>query len=422
MTTTRDYDVLIVGGGLVGASLACALGNQPIRVGVIEAYSFGSTTQPSYDDRSVALAYGARRIFEGMGLWPSLATDATPIKKIHISDRGHFGAVRLDAATTGREALGYVIENRHLGKEFAAALAGLANVEMICPAQLQAIEIDETHARAIVKKGESTTNLTTRLIVGADGGQSLVRQCMGIEAISRDYEQCAVIANVTPGKFHHHVAYERFTKHGPLAMLPLSANRCSLVWTMDRESSNAVLELSDEAFLARLQQYLGFRLGRLVKTGKRHVYPLTLVRVQQQVNHRLVLIGNAAHTLHPVAGQGFNLGLRDVAVLAQILTECIARGDDPGVLAVLDSYQRWRSRDQAAVTAFTDGIVRIFSNSFLPLVIARNAGLVTLDVLPPLKNSLLRRTMGLAGKLPRLARSLSLHTQNGFCSDPRDPS
>jgi 2-octaprenyl-6-methoxyphenol hydroxylase len=422
VTARSDYDVLIVGGGLVGASLACALGGLPVRVGVIEAFSYGSAAQPSYDDRSVALAYGARRIFTGMGLWPTIADDVTPIKKIHISDRGHFGVVRLDASTTGQEALGYVIENRHLGKAFADAMAGFANIEMICPAQLQAIEIDETHARATIKQDETTSTITTRLIVGADGGQSLVRQCVGIEATSRDYGQCAIIANVTPGKFHDHVAYERFTRYGPLAMLPLSDSRCSLVWTMDRESSKKVLEMSDGDFLARLQQFLGFRLGRLVKAGKRHIYPLALVRTQQQVRQRLVLIGNAAHTLHPVAGQGFNLGLRDVAVLAQILTESIARGDDPGELVVLEGYQKWRRGDQAAVTAFTDGIIRIFSNSFIPLVVVRNIGLVALDTIPPLKRGFLSRTMGLAGKLPRLARGLNIQPHDSIYNRPQNSS
>ena len=408
MTETYDYDVLIIGGGLVGASLACALGNLPLRIGVIEAFPFGSATQPSYDDRSVALAYGSRRIFEGIGLWPSLTKDATPIHKIHVSDRGHFGVVRLDATTAGQEALGYVIENRHLGKVLTETLSGLANVEMLCPAQLQAIEINEM-ASAVVKQGDSTRTLTARLIVGADGGQSVVRKCTGIKVISRDYGQSAVIANVTPGNFHHYIAYERFTKQGPLAMLPMSTDRCALVWTMDRENSSSVLEMSDDMFLARLQQYFGFRLGRLVKAGKRHVYPLTLVRAREHVRHRLVLIGNAAHTLHPVAGQGFNLGLRDVAVLAQVLTEGLIKEDDPGTLAVLDRYQHWRRRDQAGVAAFTDSVVRIFSNSFSPLVVARNLGLVALDVVPPLKTGLLRHTMGLAGKLPRLARGLSVH-------------
>jgi len=408
MTGTSDYDVLIIGGGMVGASLACALGGQPIRIGVIEAFPFGSTTQPSYDDRSVALAYGSRRIFEGIGLWQALAVHASPIKKIHISDQGHFGVTRLDASTTGYEALGYVIENRNLGEVFSNTVLAQSNIEMICPAQLLAIEINDAVVRATIKQDEITRTVTTRMIVGADGGQSVVRNRAGIEVTSRDYGQNAIIANVTPAVSHQNIAYERFTEHGPLAMLPMTGHRCSLVWTLPQGEIASVLELNDDAFLARLQRCFGFRLGRIEKTGRRYAYPLTLVRARNHVKPRLVLIGNAAHTLHPVAGQGFNLGLRDVAALAQILLEAVNEGNDPGSLDVLNRYQHLRRRDQSFVTAFTDGVVKIFSNSLLPLVIARNIGLVTMDVMPPLKHALLRRTMGLSGKLPRLARGMAL--------------
>jgi 2-octaprenyl-6-methoxyphenol hydroxylase len=410
MTEVHDYDVLIVGGGLVGASLACALGGQPLRVGIIEAHSFDADTQPSYDDRTVAIAYGARRIFEGMDLWASLAVDATPIERIHVSDRGHFGVTRLAASDTKYEALGYIIENRILGRNFARAIPSYSNLELLCPAQLQAIRIDNTAAWADIRQDESTSTLSARLIIGADGGQSLVRRCMGIEAATREYGQTAIIANVTPGNQHRNTAFERFTEHGPLAMLPMSHNRCSLVWTMDSNASAGVLELNDETFLDSLQRCFGYRLGRLERTGIRRAYPLTLLRAQQHIAPRLALIGNAAHTLHPVAGQGFNLGLRDVAVMAQILLEAISDGKDPGDLAVLDRYRAWRRRDQAAVMAFTDGIVRVFSNALLPLVVARNIGLIAMDVLPPLKHGLLRRTMGLSGRLPRLGRAMTLQT------------
>lgn len=410
MTGEYDYDVLIVGGGLVGASLACALGGHPLRVGIIEAHPFDADTQPSYDDRSVAIAYGARRIFEGMGLWESLAVDATPIERIHVSDRGHFGVTRLAASDTNFEALGYVIENRVLGKTFAKTIPAHPNLELLCPAHLLAIKIDDTVVRAGIRQGGSRRTLSARLIIGADGGHSQVRKYMGIDATMHDYGQTAIIANITPGIQHRNTAYERFTEYGPLAMLPMSQNRCSLVWTMAGNDSARALELSHKAFIDNLQRCFGYRLGRLEIAGKRHAYPLSLLRAQQHIVPRLTLIGNAAHTLHPVAGQGFNLGLRDVAVLAEILLEAINSGDDPGDIAVLDRYRRWRRRDQAAVMAFTDGIVRVFSNAFPPLVMARNIGLVALDVLAPLKQGLLRRTMGLSGRLPLLGRGMTLHT------------
>jgi len=391
---------------MVGASLACALGNQPLRVGVIEAVPFRSESQPSYDDRSIALAYGARKIFEGMGLWQQVAEIVTPIKKIHVSDRGHFGSTRMDAAREGYPALGYVVENRDIGQLFATTLASLPNVELICPATLQNFTINANDAEVVIERDGKIETLTTKLIVGADGGRSVVRQLAGIDHTSDDYNQNAVIANVTPGKDHQNIAYERFTDSGPLALLPMSGGRCSLVWTVDRENIGAVMEWDDGTFLARLQERFGMRLGLLQKVGRRNAYPLALVRTDEHIRPRLALIGNAAHVLHPIAGQGFNLGIRDVAALAQVIVE--AKDDDIGALSVLNQYEQWRKRDQDCVTGLTDGLVRIFSNQITPLVIARNSGLLAMDMIPPVKRMLMRQTMGLAGKLPKLARGIPL--------------
>jgi len=391
---------------MVGASLACALGNQPLRVGVIEAVPFRSESQPSYDDRSIALAYGARKIFEGMGLWQQVEEIVTPIKKIHVSDRGHFGATRMDAAREGYPALGYVVENRDLGLLFAKTLASLPNVELICPAKLQNFTINADDAEVVIERDGKIETLTTKLIVGADGGRSVVRQLAGIDHTLDDYRQNAVIANVTPGKDHQNIAYERFTDSGPLALLPMSEGRCSLVWTVDRDNVEDVMALDDEAFLSQLQQRFGMRLGPLQKVGRRNAYPLALVRAVEHIRPRLALIGNAAHVLHPIAGQGFNLGIRDVAALAQVIVE--AKDDDIGALAVLNQYDAWRKRDQDCVTGLTDGLVRIFSNQITPLVIGRNSGLLAMDMIPPVKRMLMRQTMGLAGKLPKLARGIPL--------------
>lgn len=406
MQTDAHYDLLIVGGGMVGASLACALGHQPLRIGVIEAVPFCATTQPSYDNRSVALAYGARKIFEGMGLWHALAKIVTPIKKIHISDRGHFGATRMDAVRAGYPALGYVVESRDLGQLFAATVESLPNVELICPAQLKSFTIEGDSATVIIAKDGALQTLKTRLIVAADGGRSVVRQLAGIGTTVDDYGQDAVIANVTPGHDHHNIAYERFTDSGPLALLPMSEGRCSLVWTVARDAVDTVMGWNDATFLARLQERFGRRLGVLQKVGKRHAYPLLRVRADEHIRSRLTLIGNAAHVLHPIAGQGFNLGIRDVAALAQVIVE--AKDDDFGALSVLSQYDQWRKHDQDCIAGLTDGLVRIFSNQLTPLVLARNSGLVTMDIIPPAKRALMRQTMGLAGKLPRLARGIPL--------------
>jgi 2-octaprenyl-6-methoxyphenol hydroxylase len=404
--TAQQFDLLIIGGGMVGASLACALGNQPLRVGVIEAIPFRSESQPSYDDRSIALAYGARKIFEGMGLWQQVQKIVTPIKKIHVSDRGHFGATRMDAAREGYPALGYVVENRHIGQLFANTLASLPNVELICPAKLQNFTINADEAEVVIERDGKIETLSTKLIVGADGGRSVVRQLAGIDHTSDDYNQNAVIANVTPGKDHQNIAYERFTDNGPLALLPMSEGRCSLVWTVDRDNIETVMAWDDKTFLTQLQQRFGMRLGTLQKVGRRNAYPLALVRAVEHIRPRLALIGNAAHVLHPIAGQGFNLGIRDVAALAQVIVE--AKEQDIGAIAVLNQYDAWRKHDQDCVTSLTDGLVRIFSNQITPLVIGRNSGLLAMDMIPPVKRMLMRQTMGLAGKLPKLARGIPL--------------
>ena len=407
--TQTDYDILIIGGGMVGASLGVALASLPLRVGLIEAVEFGSAGQPSYDDRTVALSYGSKRIFESLGVWGRLeARGATAIQHIHISDRGSFGFARLDASEAAVEALGYVVENRVLGQALKPALAETANLTVFCPATVEDVAFAESAASVTFRRGSKLETLSARLVVAADGGFSQVRNKAGIEARRTEYHQMALATNVTPGQPHHNVAYERFTSTGPLAFLPMSENRCAVVWTQSPEKVEALLALDDVQFLAALQEQFGTRLGRLLKVGKRAAYPLALTKVSEHIRPRLVLIGNAAHTVHPVAGQGFNLGLRDVAVLAQVLSEAQRAGRDIGELAVLEGYAGWRKRDNLAISTFTDGLVRTFSNDFAPVSLLRNLGLVAVDLFPPAKRLLLRLSMVLAGRLPRLARGLPL--------------
>lgn len=406
--TANDFDVLIVGGGMVGASLACALAQRPLRIGVVESFPFGAATQPSYDDRSIALAYGTRRIFEGMGLWQEIAAMAAPIEHIHVSDRGHFGATRLRAEAGGFEALGYVVESRALGRVFAAALDALPRVDLISPARVAAIESGSGHMRVGIEQEAGPRVVTARLVVGADGADSSVRRWSGIDVRRTEYGQSAIIANLTPEYPHRNVAYERFTDSGPLALLPMTDARCALVWTVRTEQCEALLALDDAEFLARLQGRFGARLGHLRRIGARASYPLALVRACRYTAPRLALIGNAAHTLHPIAGQGFNLGLRDVAALAEVISDAAAAGQDIGAPDVLARYEEWRRRDQRQVLRTTDGLVRLFSNDFPPLVLARTAGMLLVDLVPPAKRMLMRRAMGLAGRQPRLARGLPL--------------
>lgn len=415
MTDDAGYDVIIVGGGMVGASLAIALSATPLRVALLEAVPFRSDTQPSYDDRAIALAYGTRRIFAGMDLWPALAAAVTPIERIHISDRGHFGATHLDCGDSGADALGYVAESRALGAIIATRLHALAHVDVHCPASVTDVVMGSNHAEVMVNVDGAARRLRARLVVAADGATSTVRELLHIAVQRWEYGQTALITNITPTEPHRNRAFERFTDSGPLALLPMSDNRYSVVWTVRDAEAERMLALDDADFLAALQLRAGHRAGSFIKVGRRRTYPLMLVRAREHVRPRLALIGNAAHTLHPVAGQGFNLGLRDVAVLAEVLCDAVAAGRDIGDLAVLQRYADWRQRDHLKMIAFTDGLARVFANPLWPVRAVRNMSMVLVDMLPPLKRVLTRHTMGLAGKLPRLARGLPLKVPYDDC-------
>ena len=407
--TDNKCDVLIVGGGLVGASLACALENSGLSVAIIEAYPLKAESQPCYDDRTVALSYGSRIIFESMGLWDCLADRVEAIKTIHISDRGHFGVTRLHHDEEGVEALGYVAENRVLGEVLYQRLTENKNVKLHCPAELTALEQLPDSVKVEFDENGKACSVHTRLLVAADGVTSQVRELLQIGISKQDYRQSAVITNVTPGSSHDNVAYERFTDSGPLAFLPMTENRCSVVWTVSAEQADELVELDDDEFLKQLQQRFGYRLGRLKKSGQRQVYPLALVEATQVVRGRVVVVGNAAHALHPVAGQGFNLALRDIALLAEMMLS----SDDIGAQSMLQSYETQRQKDTQRVYRFTDMLVKVFSNNVKPLAHLRAAGLVAADLMPSVKHLLARQSMGLSGRRSRLARRLPVSADDG---------
>ena len=398
--TATDCDILIIGGGLVGASLACALQNSGLSVHIVEAYPYQSDSQPSYDDRTVALSWGSRCIFEGMGLWDAMADRVEAIKTIHISDKGHFGATRLRHEEEHVEALGYVAENRVLGDVLYQRLLQNTNVELHCPAGL--ISLEQKHDRVIATIGGNGKQsvVSARLLVAADGVVSQVRDLLHIGSSVQDYGQTAVIANVTPAFRHNNIAYERFTDQGPIAFLPMTQNRCSLVWTVPLKQADELMKLGDADFLQLLQQRFGFRLGQLQKVGKRQAYPLKLIESTQVVRNRVVIVGNAAHSIHPVAGQGFNLALRDIA----ILTELISTAEDAGDSKLLQSYVEQREDDARRVYRFTDGLVKIFSNNSTALGHLRAAGLVAVGLIPPLRHQLAKQSMGLSGRRSELGR------------------
>ncbi len=421
-----DYDIIIVGGGLVGGSLACALQNTSLRIAVLEAVPFNSTEQPSFDSRTVALAYGAKQIFQSIDLWDDIeALGVAPIKEIQVSDRGHLGATHLSSErylnnNAKIDALGYVVENRVIGQVINDRLVkksdsqNSSNIHYCCPAKLTSLTISPSLVTAHYEINKNEHVITASLIIAADGGNSKVRKLTNTKISKREYAQCAIIANVAMALDHQNSAYERFTNTGPLAMLPTTAdpegrnNRCSMVWTIRADQQQQMSELDDVAFIKLLEARFGKRLGKVTKIGERFIYPLSLIRMHEFVQPRLAFIGNAAHTLHPVAGQGFNLGLRDVAVLAEVITDAKNKGEDLGNLQVLNRYAKWRQRDHRQAAFVTDSLVKIFSSEFTPIVIARNLGLMATELLPPVKKLLTRSAIGMAGKLPKLARRIKL--------------
>ena len=406
-----SFDVAIVGGGMVGATLAAALAPLNLRVALIEAIPHNAAAQPSFDERTTALSNGSRRILETLGVWSALASVATPIAKIHVSDQGRFGFARIDAAEQGLAAMGYVVPNRALGSALWSRLqppAGSAGLTVFCPAEVSKVTATAQSVSVEITQAQQKTSIEAKLIVAADGAKSAVRGAFGIEAQVRDYEQTAVITTLLPQRFHDNVAYERFTPSGPLALLPLDGGRCTLVLTLTKDAAQAALGWSDQEFLSEVQRRFGFRLGRFLKVGRRVPYPLFLTQSERTSAERCVIIGNAAQGLHPVAGMGFNLGLRDVASLAELIAERAADGGDPGGPELLTEYDAWRAADRGGVIAFTDGLVRMFSNPLSSVSRIRNLGLLAFDLLPPAKSALSRLSTGGGGRIPKLARGVAL--------------
>ncbi|HCG40945.1 MAG TPA: 2-octaprenyl-6-methoxyphenyl hydroxylase [Pseudomonas sp.] len=382
----------IIGGGLVGASLALALQDgaraRGWRIHLIEPFEPGHEYQPSYDARSTALSYGTRLIYQRLGLWEYIAERAEPILRIHVSERGSFGAARLDCTREGVEALGYVVENAWIGHCLWRALDDQVVVRH-CPAEVERLEPGATGYRLSFTDGQQ---LECDLTVLADGGRSGLREQLGIQVSRRPYGQTALIANITPGKPHGGLAFERFTEDGPMALLPLQDDRCALVWTRSQADATRLAQAHEAVFLGELQEAFGYRLGALQQVGARHLYPLTLIEAEEQVRSGLVVLGNAAHSLHPIAGQGYNLSLRDVDALSvALLRSDAALGD----LTVLQAYASRQRFDQRVTVGFSDQVTRLFGDSGRLVAAGRNLGLLGLDLMPAAKRWFARQAMGL---------------------------
>jgi len=404
-----DYDIIIAGGGMIGTSLGLALAPLSLRIAIVEPVARSSADQPSFDDRSTALSRSSQRMFEAMGLWSEIVATATPIKTIHISDKGRFGFSHIEAEEQNVEALGYVVINRVLGEVLQRNLRIFPGIDVICPASVTGFSLSKRQAAVLIDKEGSEQELTCSLLVAADGANSGVRDMMGISATHIDYKQSAIIGNILTAKAHNNFAFERFTEDGPLAVLPLVDDRSAFVWINPTDKTDELLELLDKDFQLELQAAFGNRLGQFSKVGKRYAYPLSHTRTCGLTSRRGVVVGNAAHGLHPVAAQGFNLGLRDVAALCDCIAESRGLGEQDFVTnSMLEAYSSWRKEDQAKLVHFTHGIVKLFGDKRLSIRLLRDIGMIGFDLLPGVRKLFAKHTMGLAGRLPRLCRGVPL--------------
>ena len=391
----EQVDILIIGGGLTGATLMLALEGSGYHTLLVDAKSFNEQSGDCFDARTLALAPSSVRILEMLDVWPLLARNATAINTIHVSEKNRFGCSTLTGDQTN--PLGFVVEMQAINRALHQLLP---RAQVIAPAQLTAF--DPALGIATIKADGKESSVHAKLVVAADGADSYVRQLCKLPAKIKDYDQHALVANIGLQRAHRNIAYERFTSSGPLALLPMTNSRSALIWSLPPKDAEKMLALNDSEFLKTLQRFFGYRLGRFIQVGQRAIYPLRQVIMPQQVEWPVVFVGNAAHTLHPVAGQGFNLGLRDVALLAQCITQ---QGLNQ---TMLTTYQQLRRHDQEAITRVTDGLIELFASKIPGVGLVRSLGLITLDNTPLLKKLLSRYARGFAGVTPDLVCGIPL--------------
>ncbi|KTF16011.1 2-octaprenyl-6-methoxyphenyl hydroxylase [Pseudoalteromonas sp. H105] len=384
----KQFDVVIIGGGLAGASCALSLAkcSPHLDIAVVEANLIEGSYHPSFDDRSIALAQQSVDFLRTVNTFDTHLPFATAIKKVTVSDRGHFGKTHIESDEFGQNALGYVVEVNPFGRLLHSQLANTP-VTLLCPDTVTRLTYTQDNAQLTLDSG---SQLQAKLVVIADGAQSPTRQLANINFATTPYEQGAIIANIEIAGGHHNHAFERFTEHGPIALLPMSNNRYSLVWCMALEQVEKNMAMGDDAFIAALQSAFGYRAGQFTKVGMRAHYPLVYGRADSLHAHRTVLIGNAGHAIHPIAGQGFNLGLRDVQLLCSLANSEHALGS----FAFVSEYAKKRSYDINTVMTLTDGLVRLFSNTSRILAFGRSCGLFTMDLCSSLKAPLAKQLMG----------------------------
>lgn len=399
-------DIAIIGAGMVGASLVHLLQPsiaQGTKVTLIERQELRwdgefASRPPSFDGRATALSYGTQVILDKIGVWPTLAERACAIRHVQVSDQGHFGQTHLHAEEQGTDALGYIVENAVIGQ---GLLAGLdqANIDIKASTQVEQVQMNVEGALLSLNNGE---RLQTKLLVLADGARSGLAEQLGIRHNKEDYGTHALVTQVKVNRSHQHWAYERFSQHGPIAFLPINEQDYVVVWALPKDQIDRVKNMPEAEFLAHLQSQVGDRIGTLVKVGERASYPLSLVLSTEQVRRSLVLLGNAAHGLHPVAGQGFNLALRDTAVLAEHLNRAIAAGTSPGDLDLLMAYQQQQANDQRNTILLSDLLPKVFGSQQMPVRLLRNLGLVGMSLEPTTRKLFARHAMGLGHRAAKL--------------------
>lgn len=399
-----SYDIAIVGGGMVGAALAliCHHQNPDWQIVMVEAFPLPAKDesfqfQPSYDDRSTALSAGSADILDKAGIWQSLLAQSTSIRQIHVSDKGHFGGTLINSEDYDLEALGRVVPNAWIGTSLLANIRSIDAITLWDSTKVSQVRPVTGGARFLVNHNEDEKSVFARVTVIADGAGSKQGTALGIDSTVQDYNQYVTVANVTLDRCHDGIAYERFTDQGPMAFLPLggeSGQTMSLVWTHPAAEHEQLCQLSDDKFISRLQSRFGRRAGRVTQVGKRDYYPLKLMVANEQVRSSVVLMGNAAHFLHPVAGQGFNLALRDCQCLAETLAEAERNGEAIGSIQVLERYLAQQWSDQKTTIRFSDSLVKLFSSNQLSLAALRGLGFFGLEMLPPTKSLLARQSMG----------------------------
>lgn len=404
-------DIVIAGGGMVGVSLALQLGAtlpDNVRILLVEGFPFPTANpesrpdyHPSFDARSTALSFGSRLIYEQIGVWNDLEQWLCPIETIHVSNKGRFGSALMKAVDYGWPALGYVVENAWLGNSLIQSLYRQGRVELLSPSKVIEASPADGHVNLKIEGELSTREVEAGLLLVADGANSGLREQLGVAVEEKLYRQHAIVANVAFAQDHRGCAYERFTDEGPVAFLPLlptrvGEHRAGLVWTLSPDQAEHLQDCDETEFLSALQARFGYRLGRMTQVGDRHQYPLALVQSAEQVRNNIVVMGNAAHALHPVAGQGYNLALRDVAALGEVLAKAAKAALPMGGLDILSQYEQRQKVDQARTVQFSDKLPALFMNSDPLLGLVRDLGLSGLDILPTAKRQFVRQAAGMA--------------------------